>query len=74
MPKRKLYFYPVLPLISEDRFYEFDWGDFYHDSKEAIPDNVSKPSGKIITTHCIVDDNHAAEKVTMRSQTGILIF
>ena len=33
-----------------------------------------KPRGKIMTTHCFVDGNHAADKVTRRSQTGILIF
>ena len=27
-----------------------------------------------MTMHCFVDANHAADKVTMRSQTGILIF
>ena len=27
-----------------------------------------------MTTHCFVDANHAADKVTRRSQTGILIF
>ena len=51
VPKRKLYFDPVLPLISEDRFHKFDWEDFYRDSKEAIPDDMPKPRGKIMTTH-----------------------
>ena len=74
VPKRKLYFDPVFPLISKDRFHKFDWEDFYRDSKEAIPDDMPKPRGKIMTMHCFVDANHAAEKVTMRSQTGILIF
>ena len=27
-----------------------------------------------MTTHCFVDAKHAADKVTRRSQTGILIF
>ena len=27
-----------------------------------------------MTTHCFVDANHATEKLTRRSQTGILIF
>ena len=74
VPKRKLYFDPVSPLISEDRFHKFDWEDFYRNSKEAIPDDMPKPRGKIMTTHCFVDANHAADKVTRRSQTGILIF
>ena len=74
VPKRKLYFDPVSPLISEDRFHKFDWEDFYRDSKEAIPDDMPKPRDKIMTTHCFVDANHTADKVTRRSQTGILIF
>ena len=74
MPKRKLYFDPVSPLISEDCFRKFDWEDFYCNSKEVIPYYIPKPRGKIMTTHCSVDANHAADKVTRRSQTGILIF
>ena len=74
VPKRKLYFDPVPPLISEDCFHKFDWEDFYRDSKEAIPDDMPKPRGNIMTTHCFVDANHAADKVTRGSQTGILIF
>ena len=35
---------------------------------------MPKPIGKIMTTHCFVDANHASEKITRRSQTGILIF
>ena len=54
MPKRKLYFDPVSPLISEDRFHKFDWEEFYRDSKEATPDDMPKPRGKIMTTHCFV--------------------
>ena len=67
VPKRKLYVDPVSPLISEDRFHKFDWEDFYRDSEEAIPDDIPKLRGKIMTTHCFVDANHAADKVTRRS-------
>ena len=35
---------------------------------------MPKPRVKIMTTHCFVDANHAVEKVTRRSQTGIMIF
>ena len=48
VPKRKLYFDPVSPLISKDRFHKFDWEDFYRDFKEEIPDDMPKPSGKIM--------------------------
>ena len=74
VPKRKLYFEPVSPLIRKDRFQKFDWEEFYCNSKEAIPDDIPNPRGKIMTTHCFVDANHAKDKVTRHSQTGILIF
>ena len=35
---------------------------------------MPNPRGKIMTTHCFVDTNHAADKVTRRSKNGILIF
>ena len=33
VPKRRLYFDPKKPIISEDRFQIFYWDDFYKDSK-----------------------------------------
>ena len=74
VPKRNLYFKPVSPIISEDRFQKFEWGDFDRDAEETIPDNAPKPQGKVTTTHYFVGANHASEKVTKISQTGILIF
>ena len=74
VPKRKLYFDLVSPLISEDCFHKFDWEDFYRNSKEAVPDDIPNPRVKNMTTHCFVDSIHAADKVTRLSQTGILIF
>ena len=64
VPKRNMYFDPVSPSINEDRFHNFDWEDFYRDSKEAIPDDMPNPRGKIMVTHFFVDSNHAAYKVT----------
>ena len=34
VPKRKLYFDPVLPFISKDSSHKFNWEDFYRDSKK----------------------------------------
>ena len=42
--------------------------------KEEIPPNMPKPRGNFVSTIFFVDDNHAGNKVTCRSQTGILIF
>ena len=72
--KRKLYFDPVSPFISEDCSQKFYWEYFYRDSKEAIPDDITKQRGKIMTSYCFVDADHGVNKVTRRSQTGIIIF
>ena len=42
--------------------------------KEAIPPNMPKPRGNSVSTHCFVYAKHLVNKVTRRSQTGILIF
>ena len=73
-PRRRLHFDPDYPMISEDRFETFDWYDFYKDAKEEIPLDMPEPLGREVEIHCFVDANHAGEKVTRRSQTGILIF
>jgi hypothetical protein len=73
-PRRRLFFDPDAPKISESRFQQFDWVDFYRDAEEKIPHNIPEPRGKEVGIHCFVDASHAADKVTRRSQTGILIF
>ena len=42
--------------------------------KEEIPPNMHKSRGDSVSTHFFGDSNHAGNKVTRRSQTGILIF
>jgi len=73
-PRRRLFFDPDHPKISESRFQRFDWEDFYKGAEEQIPDNMPEPRGKEVSTHCFVDASHGSDKVTRRSQTGILIF
>ncbi len=72
--KRKLAFDPAHPSIQENRFQQGDWTEFYRDAKEAIPENMPKPRGNCMSTHCFVDANHAGDTETRRSQTGILLF
>ena len=74
VPKRKLYFDPRKPMISEDRFHKFDWGDFYSNACEPIPLDIPKPRYKSVSTHCFVNANHSGDKTTIRFMTGILIF
>ena len=73
-PRRRIYFDPDHPQISESRFKKFDWEDFYKGVEEEIPPNIPESRGNYVSTHCFVDANHAADKSTRKSQTGILMF
>ena len=73
-PKSVLYFDPMHPSIPEERFHKFNWEDFYKDAKDPIPINMPQPRGQSMSTHCFVDANHAGDKTTSRSMTGVLIF
>jgi hypothetical protein len=73
-PRRRIYLDPDYPNIREDRFREYDWTDFYQYASDPDPPNMPTPRGRTMSTHCFVDSDHAGDKVTRRSQTGILIF
>jgi hypothetical protein len=74
IPKKILAFNPCHPQIDERCFTKHDWTNFYCYAEEATSPNAPKPRGKIVSTHCFVDAVHAGNKVTRRSQTGILLF
>ena len=61
-------------MISEDRFQNFDWEDFYPDACKPITFDMPIPRGKYVSTHCFVDANHAGDNSTRISMTVILIF
>jgi hypothetical protein len=67
-------FYPTPPHINESRFVQCDWHDFYRDEKAPNPGDAPVPCGNVVSTRCFVDADHAGNRVTRRSQTGILIF
>jgi len=46
----------------------------YHDAKEAIPLNALSPRGNAVQMNAYVDADHAGDRVTRRSHTGIVIF
>ena len=46
----------------------------YRDAKEEIPMNAPTPRGRSVQTNAHIDADHAGNKVTRKSQTGILIF
>ena len=62
------------PKISDKLFKSYDLFDFYRDVKEAIPPNMPEPRGLSMSTSAFVDADLAGNKVTRRSQTGVLIF
>ena len=72
--RRRLFMDPDHPDISEDRFVTYDWTEFYRYASELIPSNMPEARGRMMTMHCFVDSDHAGDKTTRRSQTGILIF
>jgi hypothetical protein len=51
-----------------------DWKEFYGDVQEELPPKMPKPRGQRVTISAFVDANHAGNKVTRRSHTGIIIY
>ena len=49
-----------------------DWSEFYPDAIEHIPSDRPTPKGKQCSITCYVDADHARDKVTRRSVTGIV--
>jgi Reverse transcriptase (RNA-dependent DNA polymerase) len=58
----------------ENKFTEVDWSDFYPDAVEPIPSNAPEARGPEVQVNCFVDADHAGNRVTRRSHTGVLIF
>jgi hypothetical protein len=58
----------------KDKFAVVDWSDFYPGAAEPIPPNAPEPRGPEVQINCFVDADHAGNKVTCRSHTGVLIF
>ena len=73
-PKRKLFFDPQHPELDERSFTTYDWYDLYRDAKEPVLGDMPAPRGQMVSTHCFVDSDHAANTVTRCSQTGLLLF
>ena len=73
LPKRKLFFDLQHLELDERSFTTYDWYDFYRDAKEPVPGDMLAPRGQTVSTHCFVDSDHAANTVTRRSQTGLLL-
>ena len=50
------------------------WKEFYPDATEDMPDNMPEPLGKPVKLTVFVDADHAHDKVTRRSVTGVVLF
>ena len=73
-PKRKLIFDLQHPELDERTFTTYDWYDFYRDAKKPVPGDMPAPRGQMVSTHCFVDSDHAANTVMRCSQTGLFLF
>ena len=61
------------PQINETVFRHDDWRDFYGDVVQEDPPNMPVPLGNTMHLSWFVDANHAGNKVTRRSHTGVFI-
>ncbi len=50
------------------------WKNFYPEGKEELPHNQPTPKGSRVKVTCFVDADHARDKATRKSITGILLF
>jgi hypothetical protein len=64
----------TLPYIDSNRFRSVDWHAFYPDAEEALPTNAPQPRGKAVVMSSFIDADHAGNKITRRSHTGVIIF
>ena len=72
--KQCIFLDPQHPDVDECSFTKYDWMDFYRDTDERVPSDMPLPRRHAVSTHCFVDSDHAGDKVTRRSQTGLLLF
>ena len=48
--------------------------DMYPDAVEDLPPHAPQPRGNPIELSCFFDSDHAGDKITRRSQTGIILY
>ena len=48
--------------------------ELYPDDKDNMPHNMPKPLGMSVNVSCFVDADHAGNKITRGSHTGVIIF
>jgi hypothetical protein len=60
------------PALIEERILSMK--QMYPDAVEDLPLNAPPPRGNPIEVNCFVDSDHAGDKITRRSQTGIILY
>ena len=58
----------------DNKFNDVHWQEFYPDAEEPVPGNAPEPRGPEMQVNCFVDADHAGNRITRRSHTGVLIF
>jgi hypothetical protein len=51
-----------------------DWGAFYPDAKEQIPDNCPPARGRAMQMTVFADADHAGDRISRRSRAGIILY
>ena len=46
----------------------------YPDANDEIPPNAPEPRGRHVQVNCFVDSDHAGDRITRRSHTGIILY
>jgi hypothetical protein len=69
--KSRLVFDDSYSVIDNSFNNDADWTDFYGDVKEPIPPNAPEPRGNVVEMIAFVDADHAGDRVTRCSQTGV---
>ena len=75
--KNDLAFDPLYHVVENDQTIEnyiTTMKDLYRDAIEDIPPNAPPPRGSPVQINCFVDSDHASDRITRRSQTGILLY
>ena len=54
-------------------FNTYSWSELYPEAEEENPGDMPIPKGKIAKLTCYVDADHARDKVTRKSVTGIIL-
>ena len=65
---------PTPPICDIAKFSDgHSWTEFYEDCEESMPYDMPLSDGQEATLTCFVDADHARDKVSCRSVTGLIL-